>query len=168
MASSDDPLRYRKFGPFNLNFELVKYGDINALEAQFKSDPNIAAYMLEPIQGEAGIIIPPKGYMKQVRDLCTKYNVLMICDEVQVGLGRTGKFMCYEWDNIRPDVLTLGKSLSGGMYPVSAVLCDNHIMEVIRPGDHGSTYGGNPLGAAIGMAALDVIREENLWRTLPN
>jgi len=123
---------------------------------------NVAAFLIEPIQGEAGIVVPPEGYLTQVRKLCTKHNVLLICDEIQTGLCRTGKMLCCEHDNIRPDVVLLGKALSGGVYPVSAVLADRDVMLCIQPGEHGSTYGGNPLGCAAAMAALDVLVDENL------
>ena len=161
-ASSDDPSRYARFGPFNLNFELVEYGNAEALEKAFKADPNIAAYMVEPIQGEAGVVIPPEGYLKKIRQLCDQYKVLLIHDEVQSGLGRSGKLLAGDWEEVKPDILVLGKALSGGMYPVSAALCNNEVMMTIRPGDHGSTYGGNPLGSAIGMEALRVLLEEGM------
>ena len=161
-ASSDDPGRFLQFGPFDMNFELIDYGDANALETALKADPNIAAFMVEPIQGEAGVVIPPAGYLRKVRELCTKYNVLLICDEVQTGLGRTGKLLAVEHENVRPDIVLLGKALSGGVYPVSAILCDDIIMMTIQPGDHGSTYGGNPLACAVGRAAMDVLFEEKL------
>jgi len=123
---------------------------------------NVAAFLIEPIQGEAGIVVPPEGYLKKVRELCTEHNVLLICDEIQTGLGRTGKMLCYEHDDIRPDIVLLGKALSGGVYPVSAVLADKDVMLCIQPGEHGSTYGGNPLGCAVAMTALDVLIEEDL------
>eukprot|EP01016_Furgasonia_blochmanni_P031505 TRINITY_DN3253_c0_g1_i1.p1 TRINITY_DN3253_c0_g1~~TRINITY_DN3253_c0_g1_i1.p1 ORF type:complete len:446 (+),score=123.77 TRINITY_DN3253_c0_g1_i1:3-1340(+) len=162
-ASSDDPDRYRGFGPFNgLNFELIDYDNPEALESMLKSNPNIAAFMVEPIQGEAGVILPKPGYLKKIRELCTKYNVLLIADEIQTGLGRTGKLLACDWENVRPDLVCLGKALSGGFYPISAVLADNHVMLNIKPGEHGSTYGGNPLACAIGRKALDVLFEEKL------
>jgi ornithine--oxo-acid transaminase len=163
-ASSDDPKRFHKFGPFNgLNFELVDYGDANALEEIFKANPNVAGFMFEPLQGEAGVVLPPPGYFKKVRDLCTKYKVLMIADEVQTGLGRTGKLMGMDWEEgVKPDIVAMGKSLSGGYYPIAACLADDWIMEHIHPGDHGSTFGGNPLSAAIGMAAVQVVVDEKL------
>ena len=162
-GSSDDPDRYRAFGPFGgLGFELINYNDIAALDRKLSSDPNICAFMVEPIQGEMGVIVPAEGYLKKVRELCTKYNVLMICDEVQTGLGRTGKMFCYEWDGIKPDLVILGKALSGGMLPVSAVLANDDIMLNIHPGEHGSTYGGNPLAAEVAVAAVKVIEEEKL------
>lgn len=162
-GSSDDPDRFYKFGPFGgLGFELIEYEDEVMLEQRLKNDKTIAAYMLEPIQGERGVVIPKPGYLPKVRELCTKYNVLMIADEVQTGLGRTGKMLGCEWENIRPDILLLGKALTGGFYPVSAVLCDNYIMNLIKAGQHGSTYGGNPLGAAVAKTALQVLIEEGM------
>jgi ornithine--oxo-acid transaminase len=144
-ASSDDPERYARFGPFEgLNFSLVEYNDIDALKQELEKDPNVAAVMLEPIQGERGVYIPSAGYMKKVKELCQKHNVLLIADEIQTGLGRTGKLLACDWDSMKPDILLLGKALSGGFYPVSAALCNNQIMLTIKPGEHGSTYGGNP------------------------
>ena len=133
-ASSDDPKRFARFGPFNgLNFELVDYGNADALEEIFKANPHVAGYMFEPLQGEAGVILPPPGYFKKVRELCTKYNVLMIADEVQTGLGRTGKLMGMDWEEgVRPDIVAMGKSLSGGYYPIAACLADDRIMEHIQ------------------------------------
>lgn len=125
-------------------------------------DPTVCAFMVEPIQGEAGVVVPHDGYLKGVRDLCTKYNVLFLADEVQTGLARTGKMLACDHENVRPDILILGKALSGGMYPVAAVLADDHIMLTIKPGEHGSTYGGNPLGCKVAMAALNVLVKENL------
>lgn len=162
-GSSDDPERYANFGPFEgLCFDLIPYNDLEALEAKFKADPNYCAFMVEPIQGEAGVVIPTEGYLKKVRELCTKYNVLLICDEIQTGMGRTGKLCCYEWDGIKPDIVILGKALAGGIMPVSAVLANDDIMMNIHPGDHGSTYGGNPLAAAVAMASVKVLLEEKM------
>ena len=162
-GSSDDPERYERFGPFNgLNFRLIEYDDVNALKTELDKDPNIAAVMLEPIQGERGVLIPSSGYLKKVKELCKKYNVLLIADEIQTGLGRAGKLLACEWDDVRPDILLLGKALSGGFYPVSVVLCDNHIMMNIKPGQHGSTYGGNPMAAAVTRTALDVLIQEKM------
>jgi ornithine--oxo-acid transaminase len=162
-GSSDDIERYRQFGPFGgLGFELINYNDVDALEAKFKADPNYCAFMVEPIQGEMGVILPADGYLKKVRELCTKYNVLMICDEVQTGLGRTGKMFCYEWEGIKPDLVILGKALSGGILPVSAVLANDDVMLNIHPGEHGSTYGGNPLAAEVAVTSVKVIQEEHL------
>lgn len=148
------------FGPFTPGFVTVPYGDAAALEAAIT--PNTAAILLEPIQGEGGVIVPPDGFLQQVRRLCDAHNVLMIADEIQTGLGRTGKLFASEWEGVRPDMITIGKALSGGLYPVSAVLTDDRIMKVIRPGDHGSTFGGNPLGAAVAREALKVLVEEGL------
>jgi len=162
-GSSDDPERYARFGPFGgLNFTLVEYNDLNALKQELESDKNVAAVMLEPIQGERGVYIPAPGYMKQVKELCQKHNVLLIADEIQTGLGRTGKLLACEYDGVKPDILLLGKALSGGFYPVSAVLCDNHIMLNIKPGEHGSTYGGNALACAVTRTALDVLVGEKM------
>ena len=162
-GSSDDPERFKDFGPFKgLNFDLIDYDDVDALEKKFKEEPNICGFMLEPIQGEAGVVIPKDGYLKKVRELCTKYNVLMICDEIQTGMGRTGKMLCYEWEGIKPDLVILGKALSGGTMPISAVLSSNDVMENIHPGEHGSTFGGNPLAAEVAMTSVKVILEEKL------
>ncbi|MCK6605856.1 MAG: ornithine--oxo-acid transaminase [Ignavibacteriaceae bacterium] len=148
------------FGPFTPGFRNVEYGDIKALEAAIT--PETIAFLVEPIQGEAGIIVPPAGYLKAAYDLCKKNNVLFIADEIQSGLGRSGKLFAFEYDNIRPDVVIIGKALSGGCYPVSAVLSDKEVLGVFNPGDHGSTFGGNPLGAAIARESIKVLIEENL------
>ena len=148
------------FGPFAPGFITVPFGDAAALEAAITSDT--AAFLVEPIQGEAGIIVPPDGYLTQCRAICTRHNVLLICDEVQTGLGRTGRLLACEHDGIRPDGLVLGKALGGGLLPVSAFLARDDVMAVFRPGDHGSTFGGNPLACAVGLAALDVLEEEGL------
>jgi ornithine--oxo-acid transaminase len=140
----------------------LEYNNIEELEKYLSIYPNVVSIMLEPIQGEGGIIIPDKGYLKKVKFLCDKYNVLMIADEVQTGLGRTGKMLACDYENVKPDILCLGKALSGGFYPVSAILANKNIMDVITPGTHGSTFGGNPLGCAIGSEALDIIIDENL------
>lgn len=161
ISSSTDPSSYHQFGPFMPGFELVPYNNINALEKALQ-DPNVAAFMVEPIQGEAGVVIPDEGYLTKVRALCTQYNVLFIADEIQTGLARTGKMLACDHENVRPDILILGKALSGGTVPVSAVLADDFIMMNIKPGEHGSTYGGNPLACAVAMAALNVLKEENL------
>ncbi|KAL3092837.1 hypothetical protein niasHT_030026 [Heterodera trifolii] len=160
-SASTDPDCYGGFGPFVPNFVKVPFDDLTALEAAI-SDPNCAAFMVEPIQGEAGVIVPSPGYLQSVRQLCTKHNVLFIADEVQTGLGRTGKMLCCEHDGVRPDIVTLGKALSGGLYPISAVLADDEVMLTIRPGQHGSTYGGNPLACQIALEALQVIEDEKL------
>jgi ornithine--oxo-acid transaminase len=162
VSSSTDQDCYNNYGPFMDGFDCIPYNDLAALEAGLK-DRNVCAFMLEPIQGEAGINVPSSGYMQGVRDLCDKYNVLMIADEVQTGLGRTGTKLCSDNDNVRPDIVVLGKALSGGMYPVSAVLADDPIMLVIRPGQHGSTYGGNPLGCRVAIEALKILEDEKLY-----
>lgn len=161
ISSSTDPSSYKNFGPFMPGFDLVDYNDLPALEKALQ-DKNVAAFMVEPIQGEAGVVVPDDGYLKGVRDLCTKYKVLFIADEIQTGLCRTGKMLACDHENVRPDILILGKALSGGYMPVSAVLADDEIMLTISPGEHGSTYGGNPLGCAVAMAALAVLKDEKL------
>ncbi len=162
ISSSSDPSSYAGFGPYMPGFKLIPYNDLNRLEEEFKANPNIAAFMFEPIQGEAGVVVPDEGYLSGVRALCTKYNVLMIADEVQTGLCRTGKMLACDHENVKPDILILGKALSGGLLPVSAVLANDEIMLTIKPGEHGSTYGGNPLACAVATAALEVLKEENL------
>lgn len=161
ISASDDPERYEGFGPFMPGFERIPYNNIGALEKALQ-DPHVCAFMVEPIQGEAGIYVPDEGYLKKVRELCTKNNVLFIADEIQTGLCRTGKMLACDYENVRPDILILGKALSGGLYPVSAALADDKIMLCIRPGEHGSTYGGNPLAARVGIASLNVLVEEKL------
>lgn len=152
---------YKKdFGPFTPGFINVKFGDIDAIKNAINE--NTTAIMLEPIQGENGIIIPPKGYLKSVESLCRENNILFIADEIQTGLGRTGAMFACEHEDVRPDMIVIGKALSGGFYPVSAVLADKNVLGLIQPGEHGSTFGGNPLGAAVSIAALDVIQKENL------
>jgi len=160
ISFSTEPSYRDDFGPFTPGFVVVKYGDADALEKAIT--PNTAAVMLEPIQGEAGVIIPPAGYIKKVADVCKKNNVLFMADEIQTGLGRTGKLFAAHHDGVRADVTIIGKALSGGFYPVSAVLADKAILGLFQPGEHGSTFGGNPLGAAVARAALRVIREEKL------
>jgi ornithine--oxo-acid transaminase len=161
ISSSTDPSSYHQFGPFMPGFELVPYNDTIALERALQ-DPNVAAFMVEPIQGEAGVVIPDEGYLTKVSALCTQYNVLFIADEIQTGLARTGKLLACDHEGVRPDILILGKALSGGVLPVSAVLADDFIMMNIKPGEHGSTYGGNPLACAVAISALTVIKEEKL------
>ena len=161
ISSSTDPSSYKGFGPFMPGFGLVPYNDLIALEKALQ-DKNVAAFMVEPIQGEAGVVIPDDGYLKGVRELCTTYNVLFIADEIQTGLARTGKILACDHENVRPDILILGKALSGGVLPVSAVLADDYIMMNIKPGEHGSTYGGNPLACAVAVAALTVLKEEKM------
>jgi ornithine--oxo-acid transaminase len=142
-------------------YDLIPYNDLNALEHELK-DFNVAAFMVEPIQGEAGVVVPDDGYLAGVRSLCTKYNVLFIADEVQTGIARTGRMLATDFEDARPDILILGKAISGGVYPVSAVLADNDIMLCIKPGEHGSTYGGNPLACMVAKSALEVVIDENL------
>ena len=161
ISSSDDPISYTGFGPYMPGYDLIPYNDLNALENELK-DPNVCAFMVEPIQGEAGVIVPNDGYLKGVSELCKKYNVLFIADEVQTGIGRTGKMLACDHENVKPDILILGKALSGGVFPVSAVLADDEIMMCIQPGEHGSTFGGNPLACKVAKAALDVIIDEEL------
>jgi ornithine--oxo-acid transaminase len=161
ISSSTDPSSYAQFGPYMPGFELIPYNDITALELALQ-DSNVAAFMLEPIQGEAGVFVPNDGYLQQVRALCTQYNVLMIADEVQTGLARTGKMLACDHENVRADILILGKALSGGTMPVSAVLADDDIMLNIKPGEHGSTYGGNPLACAVAIASLQILKDEKL------
>lgn len=162
ISSSSDPSSYAGFGPFMPGFSLIPYNDIDALESILASDPHIAGFMFEPIQGEAGVVVPEEGYLQKVRELCTKYKVLMIADEVQTGLCRTGKMLACDHEGVKPDILILGKALSGGLLPISAVLANDEIMLTIKPGEHGSTYGGNPLACAVATTALQVLKEENL------
>ncbi|KAF9797516.1 hypothetical protein SFRURICE_016626 [Spodoptera frugiperda] len=161
VSASSDPSCYKGFGPYMPGFHLIPYNDTDALEKALQ-DPNVAAFMVEPIQGEAGVVIPDDGYLRKVRQLCTKYNVLWIADEVQTGLGRTGKLLAVHHEGVKPDILILGKALSGGVMPVSAVLANNSVMDVITPGTHGSTYGGNPLACAVATEAIKVLLEEKL------
>jgi ornithine--oxo-acid transaminase len=161
ISASSDPDSYAGFGPHTPGFVKIPYDDLAALEAAL-ADPTVCAFLVEPIQGEAGVMVPSDGYLKGVRELCTKNRVLFVADEVQTGLARTGKMLACDHEDVRPNVLILGKALSGGMYPVSAVLADDDIMLTIKPGEHGSTFGGNPLAARIAVAALEVLREENL------
>jgi ornithine--oxo-acid transaminase len=161
ISSSTDPSSYSKFGPFMPGFEIVPYNDLPALEKAFQ-DKNVAAFMFEPIQGEAGVVVPDEGYLKGVRNLCSEYQVLMIADEIQTGLCRTGKMLACDHEEVRPDIVILGKALSGGVLPVSAVLANDEVMLTIKPGEHGSTYGGNPLACKVAIAALQVLKEESL------
>ena len=161
ISSSDDPVSYEGFGPYMPGYELINYNDLDALAKALK-DPNVAAFMVEPIQGEAGVVVPHEGYLKGVRDLCTENNVLFIADEVQTGIARTGKMLATDYEDARPDIVILGKAISGGVFPVSAVLADDEIMLCIKPGEHGSTFGGNPLACAVARKALEVIIEEDL------
>ena len=161
ISTSDDPLSYKGFGPYMPGYEVIPYNDLGSLENSIK-DPNVAAFMVEPIQGEAGVIVPDEGYLSGIRNLCDKYNVLFIADEVQTGIARTGKMLATDFEDARPDILILGKALSGGVLPVSAVLADDEVMMCIKPGEHGSTFGGNPLSCAVAKTALEVVEEENL------
>lgn len=161
ISSSQDPDSYGDFGPFVPGFEVVPYNDLEALDKALQ-DGHVAAFMVEPIQGEAGVIVPDEDYLAGVRALCSKYNVLWIADEVQTGLGRTGKMLCCDHAGVKPDILILGKALGGGVFPVSAVLTNHEVMNVLHPGQHGSTFGGNPLACAVAMAALKVLVDENL------
>jgi len=157
---SSEPQYKEDFGPFTPGFKLIPYGDIQALEAAIT--PNTVGFLVEPIQGEAGILMPPAGYMKQAADLCRRHKVLLIDDEIQTGFGRTGKMFCADWDGVKPDLYVVGKALGGGFLPVSAVIGAKETLGLFRPGDHGSTFGGNPLACAVGLAALDVIVSERL------
>ena len=161
ISSSDDPLSYKDFGPYMPGYDLIPYNDLEALERELK-DPTVCAFMVEPIQGEAGVVVPDEGYLAGVRRLCTEYNVLFIADEVQTGIARTGRLLATDYEDARPDLLVLGKALSGGVFPVSAVLADNDVMMCLKPGEHGSTFGGNPLACAVAQAALEVVLEEEL------
>ncbi|XP_061180036.1 ornithine aminotransferase, mitochondrial-like [Saccostrea echinata] len=161
ISSSTDPSSFEGYGPYMPGYTIVPYNNIPALEKELQ-DPNCCAFMVEPIQGEAGVVVPDEGYLRKVRELCTKYNVLWIADEVQTGLCRTGKMLAVDHENVKPDLLILGKALSGGIYPVSAVLANDEVMLTIKPGEHGSTYGGNPLGCKVAIAALEVLLEEKL------
>ena len=160
-STSTDPDCFEDFGPFMPGFEIIPYNDLESLKTAL-SDENVAGFMVEPIQGEAGVVVPSAGYLKEAYRLCKENNVLFIADEVQTGLGRTGKMLCSDYEAIKPDILILGKALSGGILPISAVLSSDEIMLTIEPGQHGSTYGGNPLACRVAKAALEVIKEENL------
>ncbi|AHW58503.1 ornithine--oxo-acid transaminase [Draconibacterium orientale] len=161
ISMSSDPDAYSHYGPYTPGFVNIPYNDLNRLEEELQ-DPNVAGFLVEPIQAEAGVYVPEDGYLKKASELCKKYNVLFVADEVQTGLARTGKMLACDHENVRPDILVLGKALSGGVYPVSCVLADDEIMLTIKPGEHGSTYGGNPIAGKVAMAALDVIQEEKL------
>ncbi|HBG48403.1 MAG TPA: ornithine--oxo-acid transaminase [Cyanobacteria bacterium UBA9971] len=157
---SSEPAYKEGFGPFTSGFKIIPYGDAEALRKAIT--PNTCAFLLEPVQGEAGIIIPPEGYLKEAEKICKENNVLLMFDEIQTGFGRTGKLFAHQHEDVTPDVIIVGKAISGGFYPVSAVLADNSVMDVLTPGSHGSTFGGNPLGCAVARAALKVLKEENL------
>jgi ornithine--oxo-acid transaminase len=162
VSFSSDPSASKNFGPFTPGFIKIPYNDISALKQVLSTNKNIAGFLVEPIQGEAGVFVPDEGYLTKAKSLCKKNNVLFIADEVQTGIARTGKLLAVDHENVKPDILILGKALSGGVYPVSAVLADNEIMDVIKPGQHGSTFGGNPIAAAVAIAALEVVQDENL------
>lgn len=161
ISFSSDPSAYTNFGPYMPGFEAIPFNNIQALEKALQ-DKNVAAFLFEPIQGEAGVLVPDDGYLTAVRNLCTEYNVLMIADEIQTGLSRTGKMLACDHENVRPDIVTLGKALSGGTMPVSAVLADDEIMLTIKPGEHGSTYGGNPIACSVAIASLQVLKDEKM------
>ncbi len=161
ISMSTDPDSYKGFGPYTPGFVTVPYNDLDALAKELE-DPNVAGFLVEPIQGEAGVFVPDNGYLKKAYEMCKAKNVLFMADEVQTGIARTGKLLACDHEGVRPDVLILGKAISGGVFPVSAVLADDDVMLVIKPGEHGSTYGGNPLGCKVAMAAMDVIKDEKL------
>lgn len=167
ISFSNDPDAKKNFGPYTPGFIKIPYNDLEALEEAL-NQPNVAGFLVEPIQGEAGVVVPDEGYLSTAAELCKKANALFIADEVQTGIARTGKLLACDYDNIKPDILILGKALSGGAYPVSAILADDNVMEVIKPGQHGSTYGGNPLGCKVAMTALQVVEEENLAQNAQN
>ena len=162
ISFSNDPVAKKNFGPYTDGFIKIAYDDITALEEALQKNKNIAGFLVEPIQGEAGVYVPEEGYLAKAKALCKKHNVLFMADEVQTGIARTGKLLAVDHENVKPDILILGKALSGGVYPVSGVLADDTVMEVIKPGNHGSTFGGNPVAAAVAVAALEVVRDENL------
>lgn len=161
ISASTDPESKKGFGPFTPGYGIIPYNDLAALEKAV-SDPTVAAFMVEPIQGEAGVIVPSDGYLQKAKDICQKNNVLLVCDEIQSGLGRTGKLLAVDHEGVKPDILVLGKALSGGLYPVSAVLSSNEVILTIKPGQHGSTYGGNPLGCHVAQVALQVLQDEKM------
>lgn len=162
VSFSIDPDAFDGYGPYTPGFVTIPYNNVEALKALLESDPDIAGFLVEPIQGEAGVFVPDEGYLKACYDLCKQHNVLFIADEVQTGIARTGRLLACDYEGVHPDILILGKALSGGAYPVSAVLSDDAIMEVIRPGQHGSTFGGNPIAACVAIVALDVVKDEHL------
>ena len=162
ISFSNDPVARKNFGPYTSGFIKIEYDNLKALEEALINNKNVAGFLVEPIQGEAGVYVPSDGYLASAKALCEQHNVLFIADEVQTGIARTGKLLAVDHDNVKPDVLILGKALSGGAYPVSAVLANDSIMNVIHPGNHGSTYGGNPIAAAVAIAALEVVTDENL------
>ena len=162
ISFSSDPVASKNFGPLTKGFIKIEYDNLIALEDILKNNSNVAGFLVEPIQGEAGVYVPSEGYLSKAKALCEKYNVLFIADEVQTGIARTGKLLAVDHENVKPDILILGKAISGGVYPVSTVFANNNIMKVIQPGTHGSTFGGNPVGAAVAIAALEVIKDEEL------
>ncbi|MRT15764.1 ornithine--oxo-acid transaminase [Vitellibacter sp. q18] len=162
ISFSNDPVARKHFGPYTKGFIKIEYDNLQQLESHLQNNKNIAGFLVEPIQGEAGVYVPSEGYLSKAKTLCEKYNVLFIADEVQTGIARTGKLLAVDHENVKPDILILGKALSGGAYPVSAVLANDAIMGVIKPGTHGSTFGGNPVAAAVAIAALTVVRDEKL------
>lgn len=162
ISFSNDEVARNHFGPYTQGFTKIEYDNLKALKDALEKNKNVAGFLVEPIQGEAGVYVPSEGYLREAKALCEANNVLFIADEVQTGIARTGKLLAVDHENVKPDILILGKALSGGAYPVSAVLADDEVMNVIRPGNHGSTFGGNPVAAAVAMAALDVIKDENL------
>ena len=162
ISFSNDAVARENFGPYTKGFIKIEYDNLRALETALKNDATIAGFLVEPIQGEAGVYVPTEGYLKTAKALCEKYNVLFIADEVQTGIARTGRMLACDYEGVQPDILILGKAMSGGVYPVSAVLANDAIMGVIRPGNHGSTFGGNPVAAAVAIAALEVVKDENL------
>ncbi|RYH74107.1 ornithine--oxo-acid transaminase [Flavobacteriaceae bacterium 144Ye] len=162
ISFSNDPVARKNFGPYTKGFIKIEYDNLEALETALKNNPNVAGFMVEPIQGEAGVYVPSEGYLAKAKALCEAHGVLFIADEVQTGIARTGKLLAVDHENVKPDVLILGKALSGGAYPVSAVLANDNIMNVIKPGNHGSTFGGNPVAAAVAIAALEVVKDEKL------
>jgi ornithine--oxo-acid transaminase len=164
ISFSNDPDARKDFGPYTPGFIKIPYNDTVALEKVLKEEENIAGFLVEPIQGEAGVFVPEEGYLKRAKTLCEQHNVLFIADEIQTGIARTGKILAVDHEKVKPDMLILGKAISGGVYPVSAVLANDHIMEVIKPGQHGSTFGGNPIAAAVAMEALQVVKDEDLAR----
>lgn len=161
ISFSNDPVARKNFGPYTPGFVSIPYNDLDALETALQ-EKDVAGFMVEPIQGEAGVVVPDEGYLKKAAELCEKYDTLFIADEIQTGIARTGKMLCVDHEEVRPDIVILGKALSGGAYPVSAVLADDEVMECLRPGEHGSTYGGNPLACAVTMEALKVVQDEEL------
>ena len=162
ISFSNDPVARKNFGPYTDGFIKIEYDNLTSLEEVLERNSNIAGFLVEPIQGEAGVYVPSEGYLSSAKNICEKYNVLFIADEVQTGIARTGKMLAVDHENVKPDILILGKALSGGAYPVSAVLANDAIMGVINPGNHGSTFGGNPIAAAVGIAALQVVKDEDL------